>query len=148
MSAINPSPPLTTSAAGDKAAPPRRSVGWKLIHSTNSFMVHFAGSRVFPLWAILEHQGRRSGRSFRTPVVAGRTDDGFYIPMPFGPETDWTRNAIAAGGAAIRWKGRRYELTNPEIVDAEAARTAFAGWQSAAFGPVGIEQFMRLRDAG
>jgi deazaflavin-dependent oxidoreductase (nitroreductase family) len=147
MSAIHPDPSLAASAPGDKPATPHRSLGWKLTHSTNSLMVHFAGTRVFPLWAIIEHKGRKSGRTFKTPIVARRTDDGFYIPMPFGPETDWTRNVIAAGGAAIRWKGRRYELTNPEIVDPEAARAAFAGWQSAAFKPVGIEHFLRLRDS-
>jgi deazaflavin-dependent oxidoreductase (nitroreductase family) len=147
MSVTNPNPQLAVPAAPGQALPAHRSLGWKIIHSTNSLMVHFAGTRVFPLWAVLEHQGRKSGRRFRTPVVARRTADGFYIPMPFGPETDWTRNVIAAGGASIRWKGRLYELTEPEIVDPETARSAFAGWQSAAFAPVGIEHFLRLRDA-
>jgi deazaflavin-dependent oxidoreductase (nitroreductase family) len=103
---------------------------------------------VFPLWAILEHQGRKSGRSFRTPVVARRTADGFFIPMPFGTGTDWVRNVITTGGCAIKWKGRRYELTAPEIVDPEAAQAAFAGWQSAMFRPIGIDHFLRLRDPG
>ena len=67
MSSINPSPQMAAPAAPAKATPPHRSLGWKLIHSTNSLMVHFAGTRVFPLWAILEHQGRKSGRTFRPP---------------------------------------------------------------------------------
>ncbi len=147
MSAINSTPPLTAPAAAEKAAPARPSLARRLIHSTNGLMTHFSGTRLFPLWGVLEHRGRKSGRVFRTPIVARRTSDGFFIPMPFGEGTDWTRNVIAAGGAAIRWKGRRYELTDPEIVDPEVAKSAFAGWQSAAFRPVGIEHFLRLRDA-
>ena len=65
-----------------------------------------AGRRVLPLWAVLEHRGRSSGTVRRTPVVALRTGDGFMIPMPFGPSTQWTQNVIAAGEATLTWKGR------------------------------------------
>jgi deazaflavin-dependent oxidoreductase (nitroreductase family) len=148
MSASNPGSPLPATAPdARKPAPPRRSLAWKLIRSTNSLMAHFSGTRFIPLWAILEHEGRTSGRSYETPVAARRISNGFFIPMPFGAGTDWTRNVITAGGCAIRWKGRRYELTNPEVVDTEAARSAFNRVQRVMLRPIGIDQFLRLRDA-
>lgn len=150
MSTIDTNPPLPVGSAvapGRPTPATHRSLSWKLIHSTNGLMAHFAGTRVFPLWGIIEHRGRKSGRAFATPVVTRRVADGFLIPMPFGPETDWTRNVLAAGGSSIRWKGRRYELTSPEIIDAESAESAFSGFERAAFGPIGIHHFLRLHDA-
>src|SRR5262245_60785273 len=75
-----------------------------------------AGRRVFPLWAVLEHRGRSTGIVRRTPVVALRTAHGFVIPVPFGPSTQWTRNVLAAGGAAVTWKGWEWAIANPRLI--------------------------------
>ena len=79
--------------------------------------------------------------------MARRTDDGFYIPMPFGPDTDWTRNVIAAGGASIRWKGRRYELTRSRDRGSGGRASCVRRLAVSRVQPVGIEHFLRLRDA-
>src|SRR5205809_2717899 len=83
-----------------------------------------AGSRLLPFWSVVRHRGRRSGRSFATPVAARRTADGFAIPLAFGETADWCRNLIAAGGGVVRWSGRDYTLSDPRIVDAERAVAA------------------------
>jgi deazaflavin-dependent oxidoreductase (nitroreductase family) len=123
------------------------TIAHRLIRASGPVMSPFAGRRFFPLWAILEHQGRKSGRHFSTPVVARRTADGFVIPMAFGDKADWVRNVLAAGGCSIVWKGRRFEADRAEAIDrAEAAREF--DWLSRTMMPViGIEKFVRVRAA-
>jgi hypothetical protein len=53
----------------------------------NSLVLRFAGTRFFPLYGVIEHRGRRSGRIFHTPVVVRPLADGFVVPMPWGERT-------------------------------------------------------------
>ena len=53
----------------------------------------------------LEHVGRRSGRSYRTPLTVFTTDDGVAILLTYGPERDWLKNITAAGGGRLRRHG-------------------------------------------
>jgi deazaflavin-dependent oxidoreductase (nitroreductase family) len=108
--------------------------------------MRLAGTRIFPLYGILEHRGRRSGKSFRTPVVVRRVRDGFIVPMPWGEATDWYRNVRAAGTASIRWKGVIYQVDRPEVLDTEAALGSFSSTQRAGMTRFGIRQVLHLHD--
>lgn len=83
-------------------------------HVLNPVMLALAGR---PWWyaARLEHVGRRSGRSFATPVVAKAVPGGFLVPLPYGPKVDWLRNLQASGSAVLVVQGRRYALGGPEV---------------------------------
>lgn len=83
-------------------------------HVLNPVMLRLAGR---PHWyaARLEHVGRRSGRSFATPIVATAVPGGFVVPLPYGTGVDWLRNLQAAGGGSLVVRGRRYTLTSPEV---------------------------------
>ncbi len=74
-----------------------------------------------PPLAVVHHQGRRSGRRYRTPVVAFRTAGGFVIPMTYGRDVDWARNLRAANGGEITHLGRLVTVRNPRIVDGKRA---------------------------
>jgi len=111
----------------------------------NRFVLPLAGTRAMPLYGVLEHRGRRSGKTFRTPVVVRPTVDGFIVPMPWGEQTDWCRNVRAAGECVVRWKGRDYSLVQPEVIDSAAAAAAFGSLQGSMMGRLGIKQCMRLR---
>ncbi|HET6317792.1 MAG TPA: nitroreductase family deazaflavin-dependent oxidoreductase, partial [Chloroflexota bacterium] len=63
----------------------------------NRLALPLAGTRALPLYGVLVHRGRRSGKTYRTPVVVRPTADGFIIPLPWGEGTDWCRNVRAAG---------------------------------------------------
>ncbi len=110
----------------------------------NRFVLPLAGTRLLPLYGILVHRGRRSGKLFRTPVVVRPTADGFIVPMPWGEGTDWCRNVRAAGECVVRWKGRDYRLAQPEVLDAGDATAAFSSLQQAGMRRFGIRQVMRL----
>lgn len=74
-----------------------------------------------PPLAIVHHVGRRSGRPYRSPVVALRSATGFVIPMTYGRDVDWARNMLHAGGCELERLGRRVPARNPRIVDLATA---------------------------
>lgn len=111
----------------------------------NPLVVRFAGTRLMPLYGVIEHVGRRSGKHFHTPVVVRATPDGFTVPMPYGEATDWYRNICAASGCVIRWKGRDYQVSDPQLVDKPAQNAPEFGSMRAMLSRVGIDHAVRLR---
>ena len=135
-------------ALTDADAPTTRRPHAKVLGATrifNPLVLVLAGTRFLPLYGVIEHRGRRSGRVFHTPVVVRPTSDGFIVPMPWGERTDWFRNVRAAGECVIRWKGRDYALVQPEVIDAATARAVFGATQWSAMTRFGINQCLRLR---
>jgi deazaflavin-dependent oxidoreductase (nitroreductase family) len=113
----------------------------------NPLMLSLAGSPRLPMLAVIYHCGRRSGRSYATPVGARPTADGFVIPLTFGEQANWFRNVQAAGGCVIRWKGVNYAVIEPVVVDWATARSAFYPVERVVMPLIGVEQFVRLRHA-
>jgi deazaflavin-dependent oxidoreductase (nitroreductase family) len=68
-----------------------------------------------PGWAVVIHRGRKSGRTFRTPLWAFRRGDGFVIALTYGPDADWVRNVLAANGCELESRRRRYQVVNPRV---------------------------------
>lgn len=79
-----------------------------------------AGTRWLPLYAILRHTGRKSGKQYAIPIVAFSTGDGFVMPLPFGEQTQWMRNLLAGGGG-LRWRACEFAIGRPELVDIDHA---------------------------
>ena len=69
--------PKTSPAQGHTPAP--RSAFLGLTRVFNKLVLPLAGTRWMPLYGVLEHRGRRSGKLFRTPVVVRRTPHGFVV---------------------------------------------------------------------
>jgi deazaflavin-dependent oxidoreductase (nitroreductase family) len=86
---------------------------------TNPVMGTFAW--VMPPLAVVHHVGRKSGKAYRTPVVAFRSRDGFVIPMTYGRDVDWAQNLVKARGGEVEQMGRRFALRNPRIVGIDVA---------------------------
>lgn len=76
----------------------------------------FAGRRGSPV-AVVEHRGRRSGRRYRTPVLAFRIGDGYVVALFYGADSDWATNVLAAGSCTLERGGRQVELTDPRLLD-------------------------------
>src|SRR5690349_15459491 len=81
---------------------------------TNPLVRRFAG-RLPPLGLVL-HRGRRSGREYRTPVMAFPTGDRVTFALTHGPEVDWVRNVLEAGGCHLVYGGRTLSLREPHLV--------------------------------
>ncbi len=77
---------------------------WCITRRSTGMMLPLAGKGWNPIFAVIEHRGRRSGRAYLTPVAARRVSDGFVISLAFGPtstgtETSWPRAAERCAGA-------------------------------------------------
>jgi hypothetical protein len=70
---------------------------------------------LLPPWAVICHRGRRSGRAYRTPVVAHKRRGKLRVAVLYGEESDWVRNLLSAGGGQVVRGGRTYELINPHL---------------------------------
>ena len=83
-----------------------------------------------PGWAVVVHRGRKSGKTFRTPLWAFRRQDGFVIALTYGPGADWVRNVISAGGCELETRRRRYQVGDPRVYRDENATDmpAFIGF--------------------
>ncbi len=86
---------------------------------TNPLIGTFAG--LVPPLAVVHHVGRRSGHSYRTPVVAFRSTGGFVIPLTDGRDVDWARNVLRARGCTIERMRQRFRLHNPRVVNFNTA---------------------------
>ena len=118
---MNTIAPTTNASPDFVAGRPRRSAPIRAIAKPfGPIARRMAGTRVFPLWGIVRHTGRTSGKIYATPVVVRPTADGFLIPLPFGDATQWAKN-LFAGGGSIRFAGREYPVDEPRIIDLETA---------------------------
>ena len=75
---------------------------------------------LLPPWAVILHRGRRSGRQYRTPVLAFKCDRLLVIALLYGEESDWLRNLRARGGHVTRL-GRTFRVDAPHTIDTSEA---------------------------
>lgn len=74
-----------------------------------------------PGWAVVIHRGRKSGRTFHTPLWAFRRGDRYVIALTYGPDADWVRNVLAAGGCELQTRRQHLILGNPVVYRDENA---------------------------
>jgi deazaflavin-dependent oxidoreductase (nitroreductase family) len=91
--------------------------------------------------SLVYHVGRRSGKEYTAPVRAVIKDGHIYIPLTYGPDTDWYLNVQAAGLCRVKIEGKVYSASNPELVDATVAAVAFPNNYQAR---IRLNQFLRL----
>ncbi len=99
---------------------------------------------LLPPLAVVRHVGRRSGRRYRTPVVAFHGAAGYVIPLTYGRDVDWARNIVRAGGCELDRKGKRVTLRNPRIVDVDAATPRLPVWGRTVFRALALPGYVLL----
>ena len=94
--------------------------------------------------SVIRHQGRKTGRTYETPVWAAATEDGFVVPMVYGAGSDWLRNVLASGSAVIVHDGVASRLEHPEVISLDGVRAYFPVMTQLAHGLVGVERCLRV----
>ncbi|WP_374025501.1 TIGR03086 family metal-binding protein [Mycobacterium sp. HNNTM2301] len=97
----------------------------QLTKRINPYLRTIAGTRLGMLYfnlSALQHVGRRSGRTYVTPLSAYPLGDGFVLAAAY-PHVDWLENVLDAGRCELTWNGSEYSLGRPELIPrAEAVR--------------------------
>lgn len=110
----------------------------------NPLMLKFAGRRYSPQ-AIVYHQGRKSGRSYSTPIVVEPVTDGFIIPLPYGTDVDWCRNILAAGQCTLQWHDNNYTVIEPALTNAADVITELPQVRQRILHMIGVKQVLKVR---
>jgi hypothetical protein len=75
------------------------------------------------------------------------TDDGVAVLLTYGPNRDWLKNILSAGGGRMRRYGKTFELTEPRVMPkAEAAQSVKGLWQPI-FAQLPFEQAVLMKRA-
>src|SRR5579859_2062177 len=112
-------------------------------HLLNPFALWIVAHRQ-TYYGVVHHVGRRSGKAYATPVVARLTPAGVVIPLPYGADTDWCRNVLAAGGCTLTLNGEQYTLRLPEVVPASTAEPLVPAINAHVWRRVGIHSYLLL----
>jgi deazaflavin-dependent oxidoreductase (nitroreductase family) len=84
----------------------------------NKVTRHFAPW--MPGFGVVVHRGRRSGREYRTPVNVFPAGTGYVLALTYGPDADWVKNVLAAGGCELLTRGHAVRLTDPRLYHDES----------------------------
>ena len=95
--------------------------------------------------SVIQHVGRKTGRSYETPMVPFATEDGFVIALPYGSGTDWVRNVMASGAAIIVHEGNTYRVDQPELVPTAMAAPFMPAKEQRELRRFAIVQCLRVR---
>jgi hypothetical protein len=97
---------------------------WVLNHTLNRVTVPLARSGHGP-FSLIQHVGRKSGRTYETPVILARVPEGFVSELTYGENVNWYRNSVAAGGCVVLYHGRPHRIAGIEPCSVERGLSAY-----------------------
>ena len=94
---------------------------------------------------VLIHTGRKSGRSYETPLDAHPVDNGYVFILMYGADkTDWVKNLQAAGSARLRIAGQEKELRNPRLLSNDEAWDVLPAETEPIPGWLNVTEYLRM----
>jgi deazaflavin-dependent oxidoreductase (nitroreductase family) len=115
-----------------------------LDHTLNRVTTPLAKSGHGP-FSLIRHVGRKTGRSYETPVILAPVAEGFVAELTYGENVNWYRNAVAAGGCVVLSRGGEYQVSAIEPYDARRGRDAYPRPFRAILELTGRNEFRLLR---
>ena len=114
----------------------------------NPLVLRIAGRRHMPVLGVVHHRGRKTGRTYATPLgVRPAAGGGFVMPLTFSQASHWYQNIQAAGWCVITYQGADHTVAGPVIVDRAAAGPAYPRYERLALRLIGINEFVSLTEA-
>jgi hypothetical protein len=93
---------------------------------------------------VVIHAGRVSGRTFHTPVNMFRRGGDHVFPLTYGPNVDWVKNVVAAGGCEVVTRRRTVRLTDPSLI-ADRQRRCVPAPVRIPLRVFGVDRFLIMR---
>ena len=117
---------------------------WLLKNTLNRVTSRMARAGHGP-FSLIRHVGRKSGRTYETPVILAQVPEGFIAELTYGESVNWYRNIVAAGGCVVVHHRREYRVTHIEPCSAEYGRGAYAAPFRLILKAAGRKEFRLLR---
>jgi hypothetical protein len=121
----------------------KRALVWLAKNTINRIAVPLARSGHGP-FSLVRHVGRRSGRTYETPLVVAAVAGGFTIELTYGPDVDWFRNIAAAGGCVVVYRAKDYQIDGVEPCSRVDGLAAFGFPRSVVLRLLRRRDFRRL----
>jgi deazaflavin-dependent oxidoreductase (nitroreductase family) len=102
----------------------KRQFLWLLNNTLNRLTTRLARSGRGP-FALVRHVGRKSGKTYETPLILARVPDGFVAELTYGTDVNWYRNIVAAGECVIISGGAEHRIDRIEPCDPDAGIRAY-----------------------
>jgi deazaflavin-dependent oxidoreductase (nitroreductase family) len=102
----------------------RQAFSVVLKHTLNPLTRRVARTRSGP-FALVRHVGRRSGKTYETPIIVTTLGPDIVIELTYGDQVDWYKNVQAAGGCTILWHRREYVIDGLQPLPPEQGRAAY-----------------------
>ncbi len=97
---------------------------WLLKNTLNRVTSRLARSGYGP-FSLVRHVGRKTGRTYETPVILVEVPEGFIAELTYGEDVNWYRNIVAAGGCVVVHHRREYRVDQIEPCSAERGRSSY-----------------------
>ncbi len=95
-------------------------------------------------FTIVRHRGRRSGRTYETPIVVARLARDFVAELTYGDQVQWYRNVVAAGGCELSRGGRTVRIVGIEPLPTREGLLAFGGFRAVLLRLLRRHEFRRF----
>jgi hypothetical protein len=95
-------------------------------------------------FSLVRTTGRKSGRTFETPLILAESPDGFVAELTYGDRVNWYLNLRASGGE-IEHRRRTYRVLSIEDLPADAGLRAYGGVRAGILRMLRREQFRLIR---
>jgi deazaflavin-dependent oxidoreductase (nitroreductase family) len=115
-------------------------------HILNRLTRNLAGISRGP-FAIVRHVGRRSDKSYETPIFVFRVEDGFVVVLTYGPAVDWYRNVLAAGHCELVWHAKDYTIVSITPMDIKEALPILPQPEKTILRILGTQHFVKMKSS-
>jgi deazaflavin-dependent oxidoreductase (nitroreductase family) len=102
-------------------------------------------ARKLPKFGVLTYRGRKTGRTYHTPINVFRRGDAYFFFLTYGSDVQWVKNVLAAGSCSIETRGRVVELVEPELVTDPELRPAPPHVRFVERRIAGATQYLQMR---
>ena len=103
-------------------------------------------ARHLPGMGVVLHEGRRTHRRHRTPVLVFRRGDRMIIALTYGRESQWVQNVLAQDGCELETEGRTLHLVSPRLIHDEHREMMSPLFRSA-LSAFNVSDFLELQIA-
>ena len=122
---------------------------WRFRHVVHRFVnpITRPVAKRLPAFAVLTHRGRKTGRTYRTPINVFRRGDDYFFFLTYGSDVHWVKNVLATGSCSIETRGRVVELVEPELITDPELGPAPPHVRFLERRIAGVTQYLRMRPA-